>query len=73
MIGNPKVVRALQATASTLVIVVAWQVASGFFPHYLFPEKCFVISVAKNFLMCVRLASGSKRGRISQGSPKSQR
>ena len=37
MIGNPSLVRVLRATASTLVIVVAWQVASGFFPHYLFP------------------------------------
>jgi NitT/TauT family transport system permease protein len=37
MISNPRVVRALQATASTLVLAGLWQIASQFFPHYLFP------------------------------------
>ena len=36
MISNPRVVRALQATASTLVILGVWQIASMFFPPYLF-------------------------------------
>ena len=38
MISNPRLVRALQAAASTLVIAGAWQIASLFFPHYLFPS-----------------------------------
>jgi NitT/TauT family transport system permease protein len=37
MISNPSLVRALQATASTLVIAGAWQIASQYFPPYLFP------------------------------------
>ena len=34
---SPRATRAAQAIASTLVILVAWQIASYFFPHYLFP------------------------------------
>ena len=30
--------QALQAAASTIVLVAAWQIASLFFPHYLFPS-----------------------------------
>ncbi|MBI1980860.1 MAG: ABC transporter permease subunit [Methylocystis sp.] len=37
MIRNPRVVRALQAGASTLALAVLWQIASRFFPPYLFP------------------------------------
>jgi ABC-type nitrate/sulfonate/bicarbonate transport system permease component len=37
MTGDPRLVRLLQATASTLVLAGLWQVASLFFPHYLFP------------------------------------
>ena len=37
MISNPRVVRALQATASALVLAALWQIASLFFPRYLFP------------------------------------
>jgi hypothetical protein len=37
MIGNPRLIRMLQATASMLVIAALWQIASLFFPHYLFP------------------------------------
>ena len=37
MIKSPRLVRLLQAGASTLVILGVWQVASLFFPHYLFP------------------------------------
>ena len=37
MTWNPRLVRILQATASTLVIAGVWQFASLFFPHYLFP------------------------------------
>ena len=34
---NPRLTRILQATASTLAIAGAWQIASLFFPPYLFP------------------------------------
>jgi NitT/TauT family transport system permease protein len=37
MISNPRLVRALQATVSTLAIAGLWQIASLFFPPYLFP------------------------------------
>jgi NitT/TauT family transport system permease protein len=37
MTRNPRVRQALQAGLSTLVLIAAWQVASWFFPHYLFP------------------------------------
>jgi NitT/TauT family transport system permease protein len=38
MMDNPRLVRALQALASTLVIVGLWQIASLNFPSYLFPS-----------------------------------
>jgi ABC-type nitrate/sulfonate/bicarbonate transport system permease component len=34
---NPRLTRIFQATASTLAIALAWQIASLFFPPYLFP------------------------------------
>jgi NitT/TauT family transport system permease protein len=34
---SPRVTQFFQATAGTLVLVAAWQIASYFFPHYLFP------------------------------------
>ena len=34
---NQRLIQAMRATASTLVLVAAWQIASFFFPHYLFP------------------------------------
>jgi ABC-type nitrate/sulfonate/bicarbonate transport system permease component len=37
MTSNPRVRRFLQAAASTLVLAAIWQIASYFFPHYLFP------------------------------------
>ncbi len=37
MIFSPRVRQFLQASAGTLVLVAAWQIASYFFPHYLFP------------------------------------
>jgi NitT/TauT family transport system permease protein len=37
MTFNPRVRRFLQAAASTLVLAALWQIASYFFPHYLFP------------------------------------
>ena len=37
MNDNQHLTRLLQATASTLVMIGLWQVASWFFPPYLFP------------------------------------
>ena len=34
---NPRVKQFCQASASIVVLLAAWQVASLFFPHYLFP------------------------------------
>jgi NitT/TauT family transport system permease protein len=44
MTGNPRITRMLQATASTLVILGAWQLASFYFPPYLFPPVPSVLS-----------------------------
>jgi ABC-type nitrate/sulfonate/bicarbonate transport system permease component len=38
MIGNPRLIRVLQASASMLVLAALWQIASLFFPPYLFPS-----------------------------------
>jgi ABC-type nitrate/sulfonate/bicarbonate transport system permease component len=38
MTGNPRLIRVLQASASMLVLAALWQVASLFFPPYLFPS-----------------------------------
>jgi ABC-type nitrate/sulfonate/bicarbonate transport system permease component len=46
MTRNPRVVRVLQATASTLVLAGLWQIASLFFPHYLFPPVTDVVKRA---------------------------
>jgi NitT/TauT family transport system permease protein len=43
---TPRLTRALQASASTLVILIAWQIASYFFPHYLFPSVPEVVERA---------------------------
>jgi NitT/TauT family transport system permease protein len=43
MIRSPRVARVLQATASTLVLAGLWQIASLFFPHYLFPPLLDVV------------------------------
>ena len=34
---NPRVKQFCQASASIVVLLAAWQIASFFFPHYLFP------------------------------------
>src|SRR4030088_3089119 len=34
---NPRVKQFCQASASIVVLLAAWQIASLFFPHYLFP------------------------------------
>jgi NitT/TauT family transport system permease protein len=46
MTRNPRVVRVLQATASTLVLAGLWQIASLFFPNYLFPPVTDVVKRA---------------------------
>ena len=38
MTGNPRLIRVVQASASMLVLAALWQVASLFFPPYLFPS-----------------------------------
>ena len=43
MIRHPRTTRVLQATASTLVLAVLWQIASLFFPHYLFPPVLDIV------------------------------
>jgi NitT/TauT family transport system permease protein len=37
MLSNPQIKQFYQATVGTLVLLAAWQIASYFFPHYLFP------------------------------------
>jgi NitT/TauT family transport system permease protein len=37
MSGSPRLRQALRAAISTAVLLAAWQVASFYFPHYLFP------------------------------------
>jgi ABC-type nitrate/sulfonate/bicarbonate transport system permease component len=37
MTGSPRLQQAMRAAVSTLVLLAAWQAASYFFPHYLFP------------------------------------
>jgi ABC-type nitrate/sulfonate/bicarbonate transport system permease component len=44
MTDNPRFVRLLQATASTLVIAGIWQIASLYFPPYLFPPVPDVVT-----------------------------
>ncbi len=51
MTRNPRLVRALQATASTLVLAAAWQIASLFFPHYLFPPITEVLKRAVDIII----------------------
>jgi len=43
MIANPRVIKILQASASTLVLAALWQIASLFFPHYLVPPVLDVV------------------------------
>jgi len=48
---NSRVGRALQATASTLVLAGLWQIASLFFPHYLFPPVTDVVKRAVDIVV----------------------
>jgi NitT/TauT family transport system permease protein len=57
MIRNPRVTRALQATASTLVILGVWQIASYFFPPYLFPPVPEIVSRTLGILFSWSLLS----------------
>ena len=41
---SPRTTQFLQATIGTLVLVAAWQIASYFFPHYLFPPVQAVLA-----------------------------
>ena len=55
MIHSPRVTRFLQATASTLVLVVLWQIASLFFPAYLFPPVGAVVQRTLDIFLSVPL------------------
>src|SRR5690606_29936988 len=44
MIRSLRGKKSAQAAASTVVLVAAWQIASYFFPHYLFPPVPEVIA-----------------------------
>ena len=44
MTRSPRLRQGLQAAISTIVLVAAWQIASLFFPHYLFPPVQAVLS-----------------------------
>ncbi len=57
MTNNPRVTRVLQATASTLVILGVWQVASYFFPPYLFPPVPEIVSRTLGILFSWSLLS----------------
>jgi ABC-type nitrate/sulfonate/bicarbonate transport system permease component len=46
MMRNPRAARALKAIVSTLVLAAVWQIASLFFPHYLFPPVTEVVKRA---------------------------
>jgi NitT/TauT family transport system permease protein len=41
---SPRVRQFLQAAASTIVLLAAWQIASYFFPHYLFPPVQAIVA-----------------------------
>src|SRR6185503_262035 len=51
MTGNPRLTRLLQATASTLVMIGLWQIASWFFPPYLFPPVPDIVSRTVGILL----------------------
>jgi len=51
MTQNPRVIRVLRAAASTLVLVALWQVASLFFPHYLFPSVPAIVKRVADILV----------------------
>src|SRR5262249_59509507 len=55
MTGNPRVRRAVQATVSTVVLIGLWQIASLFFPHYLFPPVQDVVSRLADIFVSVPL------------------
>jgi NitT/TauT family transport system permease protein len=51
MTGNPRLTRLLQATVSTLVMVGLWQIASLYFPPYLFPPVPDIVSRTVGILL----------------------
>ena len=55
MIKDPRLVRAMQAGASTLVILVLWQLASLFFPPYLFPPVPDIVKRTLDILLSAPL------------------
>src|SRR4051812_50082513 len=51
MNDNLRLTRLLQATASTLVMIGLWQIASLFFPPYLFPPVPDIVSRTVGILL----------------------
>jgi len=52
---SPRLRQALQAAASTIVLLAAWQIASLFFPHYLFPPVPTIVSRTVDIFLDVPL------------------
>ena len=48
---SPRATQFVQAAIGTLVLVAAWQIASYFFPHYLFPPVQDVIARTISILL----------------------
>jgi NitT/TauT family transport system permease protein len=55
MTGSPRVRRGLQTVTSTIVLIALWQIASLFFPHYLFPSVPEVVSRLVDIFVSVPL------------------
>jgi ABC-type nitrate/sulfonate/bicarbonate transport system permease component len=55
MSRSPRVRRALQTIVSTIVLIALWQIASLFFPHYLFPSVPEVIARLADIFVSVPL------------------
>ena len=55
MLRNPRVVRFLQAGASTLALLVIWQIASLFFPNFLFPSISEIVKRTLDIFLSVPL------------------
>jgi NitT/TauT family transport system permease protein len=51
MQASPRARQAMQAAASTIVLVAVWQFASLFFPHYLFPPVPAIFSRTVDILI----------------------
>ena len=60
---NPRVRQFFQASASIVVLLAAWQIASLFFPHYLFPPVQDVLARTVKILVQLAGAVAGSRNR----------